>query len=109
MGHIELPAPVQRYLHADAGADDELLVQCFTPDARVLDEHRTIQGPDAIKAWKQASREKYRYTVEPLASSLEGDTARLTARVSGTFPGSPAQLRYRFLLRGERIAELEIG
>ena len=47
--------------------------------------------------------------MEPLASSLEGDTARLTARVSGTFPGSPAQLRYRFLLRGERSAELEIG
>ena len=47
--------------------------------------------------------------MEPLASSLEGDTARLTARVSGTVPGSPAQLRYRFLLRGERIAELEIG
>ena len=109
MTSIEIPAPVQRYLDADASGNDELLAQCFTADARVLDEHRIIEGPDAITAWKQASRQKYRYTVDPLTVSQEGDTARLTARVSGTFPGSPAELGYRFVLRDERIAELEIG
>jgi hypothetical protein len=106
---IDLPAPVQRYLDADASADDDKLAQCFTADARVLDEGRTIQGVDAIKAWKSASRTKYRYSVEPLSATLKGACAHLTARVSGSFPGSPAELDYRFELRGQRIAELEIG
>lgn len=105
---IEIPTPVQRYLDADASGNDEQLAQCFTADAKVLDERHTIQGPDAIKEWKQASRQKYQYTVEPLKILHEGETSRLTARVSGTFPGSPVELTYRFVLRDDRIAELEI-
>ena len=33
----------------------------------------------------------------------------MTALVSGTFPGSPAQLRFAFTLDGGEIARLDIG
>ena len=32
----------------------------------------------------------------------------VTARVTGDFPGSPVDLRYRFTLEGATIARLEI-
>lgn len=108
MKPIEIPAPVQRYLDADAGGSDDQFAQAFVPDAKVRDEGKTIQGLEAIKAWKQASRKKYSYTVRPLTVSEDGDKVELTAQVSGTFPGSPVELTYRFVVRNDRIAELEI-
>lgn len=108
MKTIKIPAPVQRYLDADASGNDEQFAQAFASDAKVLDEGKTIEGLDAIKAWKQASRQKYSYTVEPLTATQDGDTAQLTARVTGTFPGSPVEMTYRFVLLDDRIAELEI-
>lgn len=109
MKTIEIPAAVQRYLDADASGNDEQFAQAFAPGAKVLDEGKTIEGLDAIKTWKQASREKYRYTVEPLGVVRSGDSTLLTARVAGTFPGSPVELTYRFVLSDDRIARLEIG
>jgi hypothetical protein len=108
MKGIDLPAPVQRYLDADSKMDDELFASCFVPDAQVRDEGRTIHGLAAIKAWKQDSRKKYRYTVQPLSLSQEAGTTVLTACLTGDFPGSPVELAYRFVLRDDRIAELDI-
>lgn len=105
---IDLPAPVERYLQADASNNDELLSQCFTPDAVVADEGRTIQGIDAIQAWKHEVKSKYRYRMEPLKASREGDSVEMTARVTGDFPGSPVELTYTFALDGDRIASLRI-
>jgi hypothetical protein len=74
----------------------------------VRDEKRTIRGLAAITAWKRESREKYRYQVEPLSATQEGDVVTLKARVSGSFPGSPVLLDYSFTLRNEMISALEI-
>ena len=38
-----------------------------------------------------------------------GEQAIATAQVSGSFPGSPAQIRYRFTLKDGKIAALAIG
>ena len=37
-----------------------------------------------------------------------GDKTIVTADVSGSFPGSPVQLRYNFTLKGDKIAALLI-
>ena len=37
-----------------------------------------------------------------------GERTVVTAHVRGDFPGSPLDLRYFFVLEGDRIAELEI-
>lgn len=105
----DLPAPIARYLAADAHEDEAALRDCFTDDAQVHDEGDIISGIDNIVAWKRAARQKYRYRVEPLEVAQDGMQATLHARVSGNFPGSPVQLAYHFQLRAQRIAALRIG
>jgi len=47
-------------------------------------------------------------TSEPLTVVVSGGEATVDARVTGDFPGSPVELRYRFRLEDDRIARFEI-
>jgi len=105
---IELPAPIAGYFAADKGADANAISRHFSDDAIVRDEGHTYMGRAAIQRWKAESSTKYTYTVQPLAVADEGGQTVVTAHLTGNFPGSPINLRYRFALRGEQIAELEI-
>jgi len=105
---LDLPEPIASYLAADKTNDGPLLARCFTPDARVHDEAHDYQGLAAILAWKQESSAKYQYAVEPLTISTAGRSVTLHARLTGSFPGSPAELDYLFTLSGDKIAVLEI-
>ena len=105
---LTLPEPVAAYLAADKANDSAMLALCFTADARVHDEARDYLGLAAIQAWKQESQAKYQYAVEPLTVSSAGRSVTLHARLTGSFPGSPAELDYAFTLLGGKIAVLEI-
>lgn len=74
----------------------------------VIDERREHQGRQAIARWKTEATEKYHYTSEPLRADLSAADVTVIARVTGEFPGSPVELRYRFTLAGDKIARLEI-
>ena len=50
----------------------------------------------------------YTYTVEPFFLGTENGRTQVTAHVVGTFPGSPIDLRFIFVLADDKIAELEI-
>jgi ketosteroid isomerase-like protein len=104
---IELPAPIAAYFAADA-ADVNAVARCFIENAVVIDEHREHRGRHAIARWKAEATARYHYTSEPLTLDLSGADAVVVARVTGDFPGSPVELRFRFALEGERIAKLEI-
>ena len=52
--------------------------------------------------------EKYRPAVEVIDIAEMDDETIVTGRVAGNFPGSPVDLRYTFILAGEKIARLEI-
>jgi len=105
---VHLPKPIAVYLAADGG-DSEALSQCFAEDAIVRDEGQTYRGLAAIKQWKAEAKKKYQYTVEPLASAREGDKIIVTNRLTGKFPGSPIEVRFVFMLDGDKIASLAIG
>jgi ketosteroid isomerase-like protein len=105
---IILPPPLATYLSAEATTDLEALADCFTPDAIVRDEGRTMQGLNAIKAWKKDTKAKYQYTVEPLDVVQDQTTVKMRARLTGKFPGSPIEVTYRFVLANDKIALLEI-
>jgi hypothetical protein len=62
----------------------------------VRDEGKDIVGTQAIRAWKIETGAKYRITAEPLESRPEASRTIVVVKVSGTFPGSPANLAYRF-------------
>lgn len=107
---IDLPGKLAAYFAAQNLHDMDALVACFSADARVRDEGEDIVGQDAIRAWKVATSARYQVTAEPLESRDEDGRTVVVARVSGNFPGSPANLTYRFGLAGDgRIDSLAIG
>ena len=108
MNLLQLPDPIAAYFAADPrGAD--AVARCFTLHAVVSDEGHTHTGREAIKAWKSAASAAYTYTAEPSALDQQDGWHVVTNHVSGNFPGSPIDLRYRFRLEGGLIASLEIA
>jgi len=106
---IELPPAIADYFEADKGLGAEALAACFTQNAIVKDDGHTYAGRDAIGLWKAESSAKYTYTAEPLSIADEGGRTVVTSHLAGDFPGSPINLRYSFVLDGEKIAALEIS
>lgn len=105
---IQLPTPVETYFQADA-SNGEAVANCFTEDAVVKDEGHTYQGRAEIQKWKDEASAKYTYTTQPLKSEQRKGYYVVTCRLTGNFPGSPADLRYFFAFQGEQISSLEIG
>lgn len=105
---IILPDAIAAYFAADKNGDAETISECFTQDAIVIDEGNTYTGRDAIRQWMANASTQYTYMVEPFALSEEGGRKVVTSHLVGNFPGSPVDLRYFFVLDGDRIAELEI-
>src|SRR5262245_22184529 len=106
---LQLPPVLVRYFAAQNAHDIEAIVACFTPEAVVRDEGRHIVGTHAVRAWKMETSVKYPITAEPSASRKENDRTVVTVTVSGTFPGSPANLTYRFGFSTDgRIGALEV-
>jgi hypothetical protein len=106
---VDLPGILQKYFQAQNAHDIEAMVACFAADGTVHDEGRNIIGVDAIRAWKVETSAKYCITAEPLECRPEAGKTIVVAKVSGTFPGSPANLTYRFGISADgRIRTLEI-
>lgn len=105
---IALPEVIAAYFAADGRADPQALADCFTEDAVVVDEGNSYIGRGAIRQWMANASTEYSYTVEPFAIAEEAGRTVVTSHLVGTFPGSPTDLRYRFLLAGDKIAGLEI-
>lgn len=108
MHTLDLPAPIAAYFDADR-LDGQAVARCFNDDGVVLDEGHTHRGPAQIADWKTATRARYDYTAVPHAVAQDGRAVVVTSNVSGTFPGSPVDLRYTFTLACGRIASLEIA
>jgi len=105
---VDLAIPITIYIAAENRGDAEAFDQCFAEHAIVRDEGKTIEGLAAIKQWKAETGKKYHHTVEPLASVQKGDKTIVTSRLTGNFPGSPIDLRFIFVLDGNKIVSLEI-
>jgi SnoaL-like protein len=101
-----LPAPLARYFESET---PEAVAHCFTDEAAVVDEGHEHRGRAAIAAWNAASNAKYSFATEPLGLSSAGGVFTVTAKVTGTFPGSPVQLRFGFTIEDGLIARLEIA
>ncbi|MFW5331978.1 nuclear transport factor 2 family protein [Hydrogenophaga sp. ZJX-1] len=108
MTTLKLPEPIAAYFAADRQNPDAL-ARCFTAQATVQDEGHTHTGLDAIRAWKAAASTQYAYSTEPFALDQDHGHHVVSGRVTGNFPGSPVDLRYRFRLERGLIASLEIA
>ncbi|SES37854.1 conserved hypothetical protein [Tranquillimonas rosea] len=105
---VELPNAIDAYFSADNKGNAQAIAEVFTQDATVIDEGNTYTGRDAIRQWMANASTQYTYTVEPFDIAEDGQRTIVTSHLVGNFPGSPVDLRYFFVLRGDKIAELGI-
>jgi len=107
---LDLPEPLPRYFAAQNALDADAMTACFAPDAVVHDEGGTYTGGAAIRGWKRDTIAKYGISIEPLEATRQDDKTVVVARVAGNFPGSPADLTYRFGLSPDGLIQtLDIG
>src|SRR5206468_11967912 len=92
------------YIAASNAHNADLLIACFTPDAVVADEGQTYRGLDAIRQWLAKTQAAYASTLEALHDPGQRSETVVTCRVTGTFPGSPIDVRFFFTLEADRIA-----
>lgn len=107
----ELPPIITAYFAGTNAHDVEACAACFSENASVRDEGVERSGLAEIRIWKAEVIEKYRMSVD-IVDAKTGDSAGqfvVTGRVTGTFPGSPVEIPFRFRLDGGKIARLEIG
>ena len=105
---IKLPESVAAYFAATNAHDVDAMLALFAETAFVKDEGQDRHGLAAIREWMEEAVKKYRFTVEVLGLTEANGMQVVTGRVSGTFPGSPVDLRHFFTLAGKKITRLEI-
>lgn len=105
---VNLPTPLAAYFDAKNAHDIDGMLAAFAEDAKVRDEGHEMIGRAAIRNWMDETTRKYRVTVKPLGVKRENQNEVVTAQVSGTFPGSPVELNYRFTIANAKIVGLAI-
>ena len=106
---LNLKPTISTYFEARNAHDGARTAALFTEDGRVHDERNDHRGRAAIQAWAEQTSSQYQMTQTPLSAREEDGATVVTAEVAGTFPGSPIELGFRFVVDGERIRELKIG
>ncbi len=107
---ISVPDTILRYLSAAAAGDLDGLMACFADDATVTDEGHLYKGVAAIREWRERVASAFDYTVEVLSTESVGPNRWVVkTRLEGNFPGSPADLAFRFQLYGDLVGDLTIA
>ncbi|RBY80788.1 nuclear transport factor 2 family protein [Blastococcus sp. TF02A-26] len=106
----QLPAVIRGYLDAHAAHDTDAALAAFTPSAVVVDDGSTHRGAEEIRRFLSRAGAQFTYTTTLVGSERTDETHwTVTNRLEGDFPGGVVDLRYRFVLDGDRIAELVIA
>lgn len=106
---ITLAPPIAEYIAAKNARDADRFGKCFVEYAIVRDEGHTYRGRSAIEQWNMQARAKYQHQVEAISATESGGKTVVTMRLTGNFPGSPADVDFAFQLAHGKIAVLEIG
>ena len=106
----ELPAVILRYQDAHDRRDTEGALATFTLDAIVTDDGHTYRRLAEIRDWLARASVTFTFTRTLIGTAeIDDNTWLVTNRLEGDFPGGVVDLRYRFRISEERIAELHIG
>jgi hypothetical protein len=107
---IRLPEPIDSYFRYTASGDLKEAAATFAPEATIVDEGEdaTVVGREPIHQWMLETAAKHATTLEVVGTDERDGEVVLAALVSGGFPGSPAEFRYRFVLGDGLIDRLVI-
>jgi hypothetical protein len=106
----DLPAVVLRYQNAHDRRDADGALATFTPEAIVTDDGQTYRGLVEIRDWLSRASVEFTYT-RTLIDTVQVDdsTWLVTNHLEGDFPGGVVDLRYRFVISGGLLSELDIA
>ena len=105
-----LPFAVRRYHDAHDRDDVDAALATFTPTATVRDDGHEYHGPDEIRDWLARASTQFTYTRTLTGvETIDVNTWLVTNHLEGDFPRGVVDLRYRFVLTGGLISELEIA
>lgn len=103
---MNLPNIITTLVNAQNQYNSHSYAECFTDNAVVFDEGKTYNGKTEIENWISEANNEYKTIMKPLNYNEKENI--LSAEISGTFPGSPAILKYHFELNNELIQSLKI-
>ena len=106
----QLPATIQGYLAAHQARDHDTALRAFTPTSVVVDDGTTYRGTGEIRRFLSKAGAEFTYTTTLVAAERTDDTHWVAVhRLEGDFPGGVVDLRYRFAMDGDLVAELVIA
>ena len=105
---MKLPKVIAEFIAAQDKYDSKAFAESFTDYATVHDEGKTYNGKKEITQWNEMTNTKYKTKYEPLEVRINGARIILTAKISGTFPGSPAIIKFYFETKLDKIISLQI-
>ena len=104
-----LPPLLTAMVAAHNAHDSAAFIACFADDAVVRDEGKIHLGKAAIQSWFEDVARRYQAVFDVTDLALHDGEPVLTGNVSGTFEGSPIQLRYYTALDEGKIVALKIA
>ena len=105
-----LPEAIRRYQEAHDRRETDRALSSFTIDAVVHDEGREHRGHEEIRTWLSSASTRFTYTRTLIdVTAIDADTWVVVNHLEGDFPGGEVDLRYRFRLSRDHIAELAIA
>lgn len=105
-----LAPAIAGYIAAANARDSSAVTRFFAEDANVFDEGNHRVGTQAIAQWMEDTARRYQPRVEVLNVQQRTGKVLVHNLISGTFPGSPLELRYTFRLDEQgKISRLDIS
>jgi hypothetical protein len=103
----KLSQPLATYFTGHKTHDVDAMIGPFAEGAIVKDEGQERRGLPAIRKWMDETTAKSSVITVIIVAETAANTT-VTGRVSGSFPGSPVDLRFIFTLDQGKITRLEI-
>ena len=105
---MKIPHVIQELIKAQNNFDSKAYLNLFSETSLVYDEGKTHTGKKEIQKWIAEANEKYKSVMQPVEYTEKGNKGILSAKVSGTFEGSPAVLKFSFEINEGLIQSLKV-
>jgi hypothetical protein len=105
---MKIPNVVQELIKAQNNFDSVAYANLFSETSVVYDEGKTHTGKEEIQKWIAEANEKYKSVMQPVEYTEKDKKGVLSAKVSGTFEGSPALLKFNFEINEGLIQSMKI-
>lgn len=103
---MNLPQVIEEFVKTKNSFDSVAFAECFGEAAVVFDEGKTHNGKKEIEQWIDKSNKEHQDTLEPVDYNEKEEI--LSAKVTGSFPGSPLVLKFHFKIADGKIQNLKV-